>query len=316
MRPPETLPPLKTSHPSGKPVPAPSGDTLSGFVFAMTAYLLWSFLPFFMKALEHISPVEVVANRAVWSVPVAALLLVVLGRTGDILPTLKNPKKLGILFFSALIISINWGTYVLAITTDRVVEAALGYYINPLITVALGALFLGERLNRLQMLSVALAFIGVFYLTVSNGQLPWISLVLALSFGFYGLVRKTADIGPTQGFFIEVLLMSLLALPYLVWLAATGQGHFGANTHDTVLLLLCGPVTAIPLICFAFGAKGLRMSTIGITQYIVPSLVVLIGVFVFGEPFGSDRLIAFSFIWVALAIFTFSMLQREKSKAA
>ncbi len=307
MRPPEVIPPSKNRVSS-----AQTGDTPAGYAFALTAFFIWGLLPLFIKLIDHIPAFEVIANRAFWSVPVAGLLLVVLGRTNDILPTLKSPRKLGILFLSALIISLNWCTYVWAVMVNRAVETAFGYYINPLITIAMGALILGEKLNRTKLVAIALATIGVVFLAVSNGHLPWVSLVLAFSFASYGFLRKTVDVGPTQGFFIEVLLMSILAVPYLVWLTNSGESHFTSGWRDAILLMLCGPITAIPLICYTFGAKGLRLSTIGILQYTVPTIVVLMGVFVFGEPFGMDRLIAFSFIWVALAIYTWSMLRGER----
>ena len=196
---------------------------------------------------------------------------------------------------TAALISINWGIYVWAISVDRTVETALGYYINPLVVVVVGALLLGERLDRLQIAAVALAAIAVAVLTVEAGKLPWVSLALAFSFAAYGFFRKTLPIGPSQGFLLEVLLLSVPALGYIGFLIATGQDHFvSGSSSDTALLIGCGPVTAVPLLLFAFGAKLLRLSTIGIMQYIAPTIVFLIAVLIFGEPFGSVQAIAFA----------------------
>ncbi|TGW06357.1 EamA family transporter RarD, partial [Mesorhizobium sp. M2D.F.Ca.ET.145.01.1.1] len=186
---------------------------------------------------------------------------------------------------------------------------ALGYYITPLVNVVVGALLLGERLDRLQIAAVALAAVAVAVLTIDGGKLPWVSLALAFSFAAYGFFRKTLPIGPSQGFLLEVLLLSVPALGYIVFLIATRQDHFvSGNGTDTALLIGCGPVTAVPLLLFAFGAKLLRLSTIGIMQYIAPTMVFLIAVLIFDEPFGTTQAIAFALIWAALAIYSWSML--------
>ena len=208
------------------------------------------------------------------------------------------------------LIENNRGIYVWAISVDRTVETALGYYINPLVVVVVGAVLLGEKLDRLQIAAVALAAIAVAVMTIEAGKLPWVSLALAFSFAAYGFFRKTLPIGPSQGFLLEVLLLSVPALCYIVYLIATGQDHFVSGTAgDTALLLGCGPVTAIPLLFFAFGAKLLRLSTIGIMQYIAPTMVFLIAVLVFDEPFGTTEAVAFVLIWMALAIYSWSMFR-------
>jgi chloramphenicol-sensitive protein RarD len=285
-----------------------SAEARRGFFFALSAYVLWGFLPFYMKAVSHIPAVEVVAHRVIWSVPLAGLVLLVLGRTGDIRMAFRQPRMLGMAALTAAIISVNWGIYVWAIAVDRTVETALGYYINPLVTVLLGSLLLGEKLNRYQVVAVALAVAAVAVLTVEAGGLPWVSLVLALTFAAYGYLRKTLPVGPSQGFFLEVLILSIPCLAYVGWLETTGQGHFfGDGGENIAMLLLAGPITAIPLILYAFGAKLLRISTIGIMQYVSPTMIALIAVFAFGEPFGLDRMIAFGLIWSALALYTWSM---------
>lgn len=285
-----------------------SAEARRGFFFALSAYVLWGFLPFYMKAVSHIPAVEVVAHRVIWSVPLAGLVLLVLGRTGDIRMAFRQPRMLGMAALTAAIISVNWGIYVWAIAVDRTVETALGYYINPLVTVLLGSLLLGEKLNRYQVVAVGLAIAAVAVLTMEAGGLPWVSLVLALTFAAYGYLRKTLPVGPSQGFFLEVLILSVPCLAYVGWLETTGQGHFfGDGGENIAMLLLAGPITAIPLILYAFGAKLLRISTIGIMQYVSPTMIALIAVFAFGEPFGLDRMIAFGLIWSALALYTWSM---------
>lgn len=283
-----------------------------GIAFALSAYLIWGILPLYMKAVAHIPPLEVVAHRVVWSVPVAGAVLLALGRMGDIKEAFRSPRTLAMAALTASIIALNWATYIWAIAVGRTVEAALGYYINPLMTVVLGAVLLGERLDRRQLLAVGLAALAVAVLTVEAGGLPWVSLVLALTFAAYGYLRKTLPVGPSQGFFLEVLILSPPCLAYIVWVEAAGQGHFLGGGADLVLLAAAGPLTAVPLILYAFGAKLLRISTIGILQYVSPTMVALIGVFVFGEPFGLDRLAAFGLIWVGLALYTWPLLSARR----
>jgi len=296
---------------SAQAIPADTDNgARRGFALALAAYFLWGLLPFFMKAVAHLPLAEVVAHRIVWSVPIAAVVLVWLGRTADFKAALGSPRMLAMAALTAALITINWSVYVWAIAVDRTVETALGYYINPLVSVVVGAVFLGERLSRLQMVAVGLATVAVIVLTVDGGTLPWVSLALAFSFAAYGFFRKTLPIGPSQGFLLEVLILSVPALGYVFYLEATGQGHFAAGAwQDTALLLCCGPVTAVPLLLFAFGAKLLRLSTLGIMQYIAPTMVFLIAVLIFHEPFGLVQAIAFALIWAALAIYSWPMLR-------
>jgi chloramphenicol-sensitive protein RarD len=287
-------------------------DTASGFAFALSAYLLWGFLPLYMKLLSHIPPTEIVAHRVIWSVPLAGAVLMVLRRTGDILPALRSPKTLAMGIVMAALISINWGIYVYAVTTGQALEAALGYYINPLFSVFLGAVILRERLNPMQWVAIGLAGLAVCVLTYDAGRLPLTALGLTLTWGIYAFFKKQLPIGPNQGFLLEVLILLIPALAYWVWLGGTGKSAFGLNLRDTLLLLGCGVVTAVPLLLYANGAKGLRLTTIGIMQYIAPTLIMLVAVFVFGEPFGSARAIAFPLIWLALVLYTTSMLRGRR----
>ncbi|MGX5849921.1 EamA family transporter RarD [Mesorhizobium sp. PL10] len=291
---------------------APDADAKGrrGFLLALGAYLLWGLLPFYMKAVAHLPLIEVIAHRIVWSVPIAAAVLVWAGRTADFKAAIRSPRTIAMAALTATLISVNWGIYVWAISVDRTVETALGYYINPLVSIVVGAALLGEKLDRLQIAAVALAAIAVAVLTVDAGKLPWVSLALAFSFAAYGFFRKTLPIGPSQGFLLEILLLSVPALGYIVFLIANGQDHFiSSNGTDTALLIGCGPVTAVPLLLFAFGAKLLRLSTIGIMQYIAPTMVFLIAVLIFDEPFGTTQAIAFALIWAALAMYSWSMFR-------
>lgn len=295
-------------------IPPKNEDSLRGFGFALTAYLLWGFLPIFMKAVGHISPAEVIAHRVIWSIPIAGAVLWATGRTADLWVALRTPRMLLMGFATAALISVNWGIYVWSIGAGHALDAALGYYINPLFSVFLGAVLLGERLSRAQKGAIALAALAVLVLTIEAGKLPLVALGLTVTWGIYAYLKKSLPIGPNQGFFLEVLILLPFALAYVVWAQATGRSHFMAGvTSDTVLLLSCGLVTAVPLMVYANGAKLLRLSTIGIMQYIAPTMIFLTAVFVFGEPFGRGKMIAFPMIWVALVIYTVSMVRQARA---
>lgn len=297
-------------------MPSQSVDTPRGFAFAASAYLIWGLiLPIYLKLLGHVSPLEIVAHRVIWALPFALLILLWLG----LLPGLTRVlswRLLGLALVTATLISANWGTYVYAIVTGHGVEAALGYYINPLINVLMAAAFLGERPTRLQGTAIALAAVGVVIMTIAIGSLPWISLVLALTFGSYGLLRKTIPVGATEGFFLEVSLLILPALAIAGWTFANGTNHFGRDAFETTMLVGAGPLTAAPLILFAAGARLLRFTTIGLLQYFVPTLLFLTAVFVFGEPFNRVQLVAFAFIWAGLAVYTWPLLRRRAARRA
>ncbi|MCV2868555.1 EamA family transporter RarD [Defluviimonas sp. WL0002] len=293
-----------------------TGDTLPGFLFALAAYVLWGFLPLYMKALAHIPPQEVIAHRVLWSVPVAGAILIATGRTADLMRALRTPRMLGMAAVTAALISLNWGIYVWAIGSGHALDAALGYYINPLFSVFLGAALLGERLSRLQWLAIALAALAVAILTIEAGRLPMAALALTLTWGCYAFFKKWLPIGPNQGFMLEVLLLTPPALAYVVWLAGSGQGHLLAgSTFDSWMLAGCGVVTAVPLVLYANGAKRLTLSTIAIMQYIAPTMIFLTAVFVFGEEFDTTRKIAFPLIWAALAIYTTAMVRGRRRVA-
>ncbi|MBY3035976.1 EamA family transporter RarD [Rhizobium leguminosarum bv. viciae 248] len=294
---------------------AKNEDSPRGFAFALTAYLLWGFLPIYMKAVAHISPAEVIAHRIVWSLPLAGIVLIVLGRTQDIRAALRSPRMLAMAALTASLITVNWGTYVWAIGAGHSLDAALGYFINPLFSIFLGAVFLKEKLQPLQIAAIALAALAVAILALDSGGIPWVALTLAVSWGFYALLRKTLPLGPNQGFFLEVLILSGPALLYILYLEFGGQGHlYRTGLADTTLLLGCGVITAVPLMIYANGAKLLKLSTIGIMQYIAPTMIFLIAVFVFHEPFGTARMIAFPLIWAGLFLYSWSMLKGSRGR--
>lgn len=294
--------------------PAPSGDTLQGFLYALAAYVFWGFLPIYMKLVAHLPTVEVLAHRVIWSVPIALVLLLWLGRTSDIWRALRSPRTILQTAVAAMFVSGNWGLYVWAISVDRTLETALGYYINPLLTVLIGTLMLGDKMSRAQMVAIGFAVAAVGVLTWEAGGLPWVSLGLAATWAAYAFFKRTLPIGPAQGFFLEVLLLFVPATALVVWLQATGQGHFFDNSgYEAALFIGCGFVTAAPLIVYANGAKLLTLSTIGIMQYIAPTLVFLVAVFLFGEPFSATKLFAFTLIWIGLAIYTWSFVKQSRA---
>jgi chloramphenicol-sensitive protein RarD len=291
-------------------------DSPRGFAFALTAYLLWGLLPIYMKALAHISPAEVIAHRILWSIPIAGLVLLLLGRTQEIRDAIRSPRLLAMAAVTAALITVNWGTYVWAIGAGHSLDAAMGYFINPLISIFMGAVLLKEKLRPLQIAAIALAAIAVVVLAFDGGGLPWISLTLAFSWAFYAFLRKTLPLGPNQGFLLEVLILGIPALLYVLYLEFySGGGHLiQTGWSDTALLLGCGLITAAPLMIYANGAKLLKLSTIGIMQYIAPTMIFLIAIFAFHEPLGTARMIAFPLIWAGLVLYTLSMLQATRGR--
>lgn len=293
----------------------PGGDTPQGFAYALAAYLLWGFLPIYMRALAGVPTVEVIAHRVVWSVPVAAAILLWRGRLADVAAALRRGSHLAMGATTAALISVNWGIYVWAIGSGKALDAALGYYINPLFSILLGAVLLGERLDGLQKAAVGMAALAVAVLTWEAGRLPLVALGLTLTWGAYAYLKRRLPIGPNEGFLLEVLLLLPFALGWIFWLQGTGAGHFLTGPgRDTLLLAGCGLVTAIPLMLYANGAKGLRLSTIGIMQYIAPTLILLSAVFLFGEEFGRAERLAFPMIWGALALYSIALLRRSRSR--
>lgn len=271
----------------------------------MAAFGLWGVGPVYFKAVGQVPPLELLAHRVVWCVALTALLITFGRDWGQLRRSIRDRRTLATLALSAALVAVNWFTFIYAVTTDRIVEASLGYFINPLFNVVLGMLFLRERLNRPQLIAVLMALAGTLNLTLSLGVVPWIALTLAVCFGFYGLLRKTVRIEAVNGLFVETAMLTPVAAGYLLWLGWHGQGAFGTIDLGTdALLLFAGVITALPLVWFTRAARRLRYVTIGLLQYIAPTLQLLVGVLVYGEAFTSAHWVSFGLIWAGLAIFT------------
>jgi chloramphenicol-sensitive protein RarD len=276
-----------------------------GMLYAALAFLAWGLFPLYFKALRSIPAQEILAHRMVWSLAFLAAVLLWRRQWTWLAAVARQPRVLAGFAASALLLSTNWGIYIWSVNHDRVVDASLGYFINPLVNVVLGYLLLKERMRPVQWTAVALATAGVVWLTYDAGHPPWISLALGLTFGFYGLLRKTAALGALEGLSLETILLFPFAAGYLLWLAQAGQNGFAAAAPlPQALLALSGPVTAIPLLAFAAAARRLPLSLLGLMQYVVPTMQLLLGVWLYHEPFGTGRLIGFALIWGGLALYS------------
>ncbi|NQV46725.1 MAG: EamA family transporter RarD [Rhodospirillaceae bacterium] len=290
---------------------------LIGPLAAITAFSLWGGYPLYFKAIKHVPAFEIMSHRVIWTVLFLGIVLVLRGRMSEVRRVFADLKLLRTLMLSSLLVSANWLVFIWAVGQERVLETSLGYYINPLVSVALGMIFLKERLNRWQFLAVALAVLGVGNMVVQFGAPPWVALSLAFLFGIYGLVRKVAPVGSFTGLFVETLLIAPPVLAYLIYLAIDGSGSFLAvdRTTDT-LLVFSGLLTAAPLVLFAFAAKRLRLSSVGFFQYIAPTGHFLIAVYIFTEPFTDAHLITFGLIWLALAVYSVdSITERRRNRS-
>jgi chloramphenicol-sensitive protein RarD len=288
-----------------------------GVLAGVAAYTLWGLLPVYWKALQTVPALEILVHRTVWSLVFVLLLQAILRRWDWLRLVRQQPRMLRIFLGSTVLLSLNWLTYIWAVNAGHVVDASLGYFINPLVSVLLGMIFLGERLRPWQGVAVGLAAASVLYLTLGLGSLPWIALVLAGTFGFYGLLRKTAPLGSMEGLSVETALLSLPALAYLLALEATGQGSFGhAGATTSLLLAFTGVVTAVPLLLFAWAARNTTLATVGILQYIAPTFQFLLGLLVYHEPFSPARLLGFGGVWLALVIYTGEALMQERHRRA
>lgn len=275
-----------------------------GILCTFAAYVLWGLFPFYFHALADIGALEILSHRVVWSLLFILLVILFMRRTAWLKTALQTPKIMLIFTASALLVGANWGTYVYAIVTDRTIEASLGYFINPLVSILLSAVFLREKLRWAQKIAVGLAAAGVLWITWVKGVPPFLGLALAFTFGVYGLIRKVAPLGSVEGLTLESLILTPLALGWLCYLGSTGElAFFEVPLSTELLLVAAGPITAIPLLLFASGVRSIPYSTSAIIQYVSPSMVFLIGVFAFSEPFTIEMLIGFLFIWSAVALF-------------
>lgn len=283
-----------------------------GLLLAFAAYGTWGFFPIYFKALGGLPALEILAHRIPWSALFMAGWVLARGRGGDARAALRDPRILRVLLASTCLIAFNWGVYVWAVNAGRIVEASLGYFINPLVNVLLGALFLGETLSRPSRWAVGLATAGVLVLAVRVGTLPWIPLSLALSFGTYGLLRKRVAVDASIGLLVEMLLLAPIAVAFLAFLEARGVGAFGSGVRISLLLAAGGVITALPLVWFGLAVRRLRLSTLGFIQYLTPSTQLLLAVWLYGERFGRPQAAAFGLIWLSLAIYTAEALWRQR----
>jgi chloramphenicol-sensitive protein RarD len=276
-----------------------------GLLLGVAAYGLWGGFPLYWPLLEPAGAIEILAHRILWSMLTLGLLVVVFRRTPQLRAILADRRTFLLLATAALIITVNWATYIYGVNNERVVETSLGYFINPLVTVLMGVVILGERLRPLQWAALGVASLAVVVLTVDYGRLPYIALVLAFSFGTYGLLKKTANVGAVESLAVETSVIAPLAAAYLGWLVVTGASTFSTGGASHVLLLAStGIVTAIPLICFSAAATRIPMTTLGLLQYLAPVLQFALGVFVLDEAMPASRWIGFVLVWIALVIFT------------
>lgn len=276
----------------------------NGFLATVGAFLLWGLFPLYWGLLKAVPALEIIAHRVIWCAVFVGGWLLWREGGGWLRAALSGPRVLLTLIASSLLISINWGLYIWAVTHEHVVDASLGYFINPLVNVLIGVGLLGETLNRLQWAAVALAVLGVVWLTTQHGQVPWIALILAFSFAFYGLLRKKVAVESVPGLGIESLLLTAPAIAYVLWRELGGVGQFLRGSWGTDLLLVFGgALTAIPLACFAYGARRIPYSLVGILQYLAPTLQLLAGVLVLGETFTRVQTIGFACIWAGLALY-------------
>lgn len=284
---------------------AHSDETRTGVFYGLAAYSSWGFLAAYFRALATVPAFEILAHRVAWSAPLLVGWLAIKGRLGEARAAVSDRRTLLPLLATTVLIAGNWLLYVIAVSTGRVLEASLGYYMNPLVNVLLGRLFLGERLRPLQKVAVGLAALGVAILTASFKVLPLLSLTLAVSFGFYGLLKKKIKTDGQVGLTIETSLLFPVALGYLIWLAATGGLRFGHGPgRHTLLLALSGLVTALPLAWFAQAVRRLRLSTVGLIQYLSPTIQLLLAVLAFGEAFRPVHAVTFAFLWTGLALYS------------
>ena len=290
----------------------------SGILYGLSAYVLWGMFPLFFKQLQAASAIEVVLHRMVWSLVFVLIVLAVLRRWNWLGDVRRSPALLGKFAVSALLLAGNWLSYVWAVNNGHVLDASLGYFILPLINVALGFIFLHERPRKAQWAAFALAAAGVLWMAVQSGHVPWLALLIAMTFGFYGLMRKTATLGALEGMSLETMLLAPLAVVALLWAGPSGPGSQwpAHDAHTWLFFLLSGPVTAIPLLLFAAGARRVPLSTMGFLQYITPSILALMGVFLYGETFAGPRAVGFVFIWVALLLYTAEGLWAGRRAAA
>ena len=288
-----------------------------GIIFAICAYTMWGIAPMYFKLIGQVPAMEILMHRIIWSVLVLVLLVAVTGKINKVKQAILNPKVMQILLISGLLLAANWFIFIWAINNNHLLDASLGYYINPLLNVFLGRLFLGERLRRMQKVAVGLALSGVAYFIVSYGQLPWVALALAGTFGIYGLLRKQVAVDSLPGLLIESVFLLPPAIVYWIWFAGEYSNMLTNDLPLNITLICAGIVTTAPLLCFTAAAKRIMFSTLGFFQYIGPSLMFVLAAAVYGEPLDNSKLVMFAFVWLALGLFSYdSLRQYQKVKKA
>jgi len=300
---------VSPSHPD-------ANDGRNGVLAALAAYTLWGFLPLLFRQIEAAGSVLIVAERTLWSLILLAGILLFSGGFRDVRALLADRKRALGTLLSAVLLAGNWLLYVWAVETGQVLEASFGYFINPLVNVLMGMILLGERQNRLQTISILIAAVAIGIQAVGLGNIPFIALGLALSFGFYGYFRKTAHLGPAGGLFAETAMLTPAALAFIVYTFVTTGPGVHTDPYLMTMLVLTGPATAIPLLLFAFAVRRLRLTTIGMFQYIAPSIQFLVAIFLFGEHLNGLRLLSFALIWVSLMVFSYDSFRRRGRAAA
>ncbi len=288
-------------------------ESRRGLILGALAYTLWGTFPLYWTLLEPGGAVEILAHRIVWSLLTMVLILVLWRRVDQLKALLRDRRKLLLISGAAVVISVNWGGYIWGVNNGRVLETSLGYFINPLVTVLMGVLVLGERLRRLQWVAMGIAFVAVVVLTIDYGRPPWVALVLAFSFGTYGLLKKQAGVGAVESITLETLVLAPVAMAYVAWLVATSESNFGSHGLGHALLFTTtGIITAIPLMLFGAAAIRVSMVSLGLLQYLAPTIQFALGILVFEEAMPASRWIGFALVWVALAMFTVEALNHRR----
>jgi chloramphenicol-sensitive protein RarD len=290
-------------------------DSRRGVVLGFAAWAMWGFFPLYWPLLEPAGAVEILAHRIFWSLVVMVVVVAVMRKGGTVRATFADRRTRVLLTAASALITVNWGTYIWGVNHDHVVETSLGYFINPLVSVLLGVLVLGERLRRAQWVALGIATVAVLGLTVEYGRPPWIALILAFSFGSYGLVKKKANAGAVESLVVETTVAAPVALAYIVFLMATGASTFGHHgAWHVVLMVGTAVITVVPLLCFGGAATRIPLSTLGLMQYLTPTVQFVLGLVVFGEPMPAMRWAGFGLIWLALALFTFETLRHRRQR--
>jgi chloramphenicol-sensitive protein RarD len=302
---PETEPALAAEKPARV-------EERSGFPAALAAYLMWGFLPLLFAALDGVPAPLIVAERTLYCLIMVGIVVAVSRKWHEVRAVFSSRRRVALIALSTLLLAVNWLVYVYSVETGQVLESSFGYFINPLVNVALGMLLLGERQRPLQAVAITIAVVAIVIQAVGLGTVPWIALSLAVSFGLYGFLRKTVAVGSATGLFVETLLLAPLCILYLVWFTATVGAGPHADLRLVLLLAAAGPATALPLLAFAYGVKRMRLTTIGMLQYLAPSIQFGLAITVFGEDLNPVRLFSFVLIWVSLVVFTFDGWQNRR----